>query len=220
MQSVTKRLAVLIMAVLALTAVTAASAVASPEWYAKRSGAWAKITTPVKVASAGTLQLSDLDGGPLKEPVTFSCTVTTGGAVGAGSSGEIAEIKGFSSENCKCKSGCEKIEQGGWSNLPAPMELYKEGTEIRARVTASKNLGTPYFTFTYKQLLGGLRNEDACNFNTSTKLTNTSGGSVEATFGKGSNKTHCLAGGNESGEWNGALTIKANQSGVEAIKVE
>src|ERR1700751_1070846 len=110
MRSVTKRLAIGLVAVFALTAVTAASASASPEWYAKKAGVWGKITTPVKFTAESKYEMTDTKNKIGVEVLTISCKATTNGVVGAGAAGKINEIK-VEASGCKCVSGCTAVEK-------------------------------------------------------------------------------------------------------------
>jgi hypothetical protein len=206
---------VALVAVFALSAVAASSALASPEWYAKKAGVFAKITTPVKFEAESKFEFTDTKlaiWGILGQKATVSCKGTTKGVVGNGVAGKLNEIR--TSCSCSMPSLSCTFEKEEVRNTPWSTELYKEGSEIR-----DKFVGTPVWLFEY-EIQGGDRFVDECAVNTSTHMTNTSGGGVEAAFDAKSVKTQCSEGGKESGEWKGYLKIKAAETGVEALKVE
>jgi hypothetical protein len=210
MRSNPKAVFIALVAVFAVSAVASSSALAAPEWYAKKAGVYAKITTAVAVKREGTIKLTDKKGS-LGGALTISCKNTEEGTVGAGVGGTVSKMN-WTSSNCACVKGCEAVETLEWRNLPISTELFKEGAEIRNR-----NLGEPSLTVNFKEIT---KNTDICKFNTSAHMKNTSGGEVEEEFEAKSAKTKCSLGGAESGEWTGVEMIKANQTGVEAIKVE
>jgi hypothetical protein len=202
-----------LIAAITITAIASPAALATPEWYAKKAGVYNKITTPIKVTSEGTIELSKER--PIVGQVIVSCKATTTGTVGAGSTGKITEIN-TPPTNCKCAKGCEEFKKQEWRDLPFTTELYKEGTEIRDRITSSN--GIPEWNYEVKVLGSAWFND--CGFNTNTHMTNIAEGKVEAAFDTKSTKTKCSALPEGLGEWKGSLKIKANETGVEAIKVE
>jgi hypothetical protein len=209
---------VALVAVFAISAVAASSALAAPEWYVKKAGVYAKVTTAIKVASTSKLELIDTKATPF--PLGVSCDDAIEGAIKAGGAGEI-EV--FAAEECKGVEvdkvrECEKVESVEARDLPWNTELYKEGSEVRMRILTGSN--TPAWRVTCKTPLGG-HTVDTCGVNTSTLISNNVlEGLVEAGFESKSAKTECSVGGKESGEWKGVMKLKAKGTGVEAIKAE
>jgi hypothetical protein len=198
-----------------------------PDWYVKEEGAFKAVSSSLKVEVEGTFELVDTKEGLVgedKTPLGISCKEALGeGTIEAGGAGEIAFRVTYAG-SCKGVKGelgtyCEKLEKDEDISSPWGTELYKEGSEDRAKIVNGGD-GTPTFSFTCKTLVGSVT--DTCGVNTSTHISNNaSTGAVEVEFGTKSNKTDCSQGGKEAGEWrSGALKIKATSKAVEAIKVE
>lgn len=223
MRSMLRIMFLALVTVFALAAIAASSALAAPEWYAKKSGVWAKVTTPVKIKIEGTVEVNDREGYPsLKRPLAISCHFTEAlneGEVKPAGAGKIelhlgsAECKPATVEN----NTCQAIEGKASTNLPWATELYSEGSELRQRLV-NGGAGTPIWTFKCKTFFNPI--EDNCSFNTSMHTTNLVSGLVEAALDTKSNQTYCSSSNKTDGEWKGSLKFKANQTGVEAIKVE
>jgi hypothetical protein len=221
MRSMLRTVPVALVAVLALGAVAASSALASPEFYVKKAGVFKKVTESVNVTLENQFELIDTKNEGFGE----SCTGEASGAVKAAGLGNLETFRVF--ERCKGLGNpllCETAETGTALNMPWGLELYKEGTEVRNRIVegVSKN-GTPAWHFSCKGRFG--EGNDTCNVNTSAHITNNATkGWVEVVFDAKSKKTKCSGGGAESGEWKGVLkmkpTEKEKKAGVEAIKVE
>jgi|SRR5580700_1874191 hypothetical protein len=216
---------VTLVAVFAFSAVAASSALASPEWYVKKAGVFAKVKESVKVLSTDTLELIDTKYGtpPPFSNWGISCEGTDLGVIKAGGTGEITS---FSINKCEpakiAENACEEVE--GWKapHLAWKTELYAEGGTIRDRIVSGGS-GTPEWVVQCKTAFPF--SDNSCGINTSTLMTNNvSGGLVESAFDKTSNKTSCTKGGEKAGEWKGVLKIEPTESekkaGVEAIKVE
>jgi hypothetical protein len=209
---------VALVAVFAFSAVAASSALASPEWYAKKSGTWAKITTPVAFEAESKYEFTDTKLAIWKvigKEATIACTGTTKGVVGAGAAAKLNELR---SSSCACSipgSECT-FTRDEVRNLPWLTELYKEGTEIRSKFVSNGGK-LPVWIFAYE--FSGQGFGDECLVNTSTHMANTATG-VEAKFDAKSSKTKCSEGGAEAGEWKGFIKMKPTEKGVEAIKVE
>ncbi len=208
---------VALVAVFAFSAVAASSALASPEWYVKKSGLFEKVKESVPVT--GTLSFEVVDTF-LEEDGGLSCS----GQAPDDSlkSGGILEITKFEGYTCKTVKGCERLEKSPEpTNMPWQLELYTEGSEIRGKLKAS-NGNTPAFAFTCRWEKKQNAETDVCGMNTSTKMKNLLSGFVEATFDEKTAKTNCTLGGKGKGELKGVFsTVKPKEkSGVEAIKVE
>lgn len=218
---------VALIAVFAISAVAASSASATPEWYVKKGGKFAKVTEPVKVHWYGSIEVVDTKyNGVFGKQLAVSCTIPekeneTGGTINVGGA---ALIKIFIGENCKRGKHNEvcvgEPERFTAVELPWATELYKEGSEVRSRIVPGYLEGKePGVFFECSQV------PDVCEILTSTNVTNnTVAGLVEVAFEAKSNKTTCREGGKESGEWLGVLKIAPTSAektkGVEAIKVE
>jgi hypothetical protein len=209
---------VTIVAVFAFSAVAASSAFASPEWYAKKAGVFAKVSKATKMNFESKFELSDTKYSA-GIPLAVACTGEGSGEINVGGKGAISLFKVTRCEPAKVElNWCQKFETASMQNAPWGLELYKEGSEIRERIVSGGS-GTPAWRFTCDTVSGIVADE--CNATTSTLMTNNvSGGLVEAAFEKKSAKTQCSQGGKEAGEWKGVLKLKANETGVEAIKVE
>jgi hypothetical protein len=90
-----------LVAVFALGAVTASSAFASPEWYVKKAGKFAKVTTSANVVSTGTFELIDTKN-PGGLTLSISCKGEASGPIKAGG---IGEIEAFHSTSCVAGKG-------------------------------------------------------------------------------------------------------------------
>lgn len=207
---------VALIAVFALTAISASSALAAPEWYVKKAGVWSKVTTSVKVTLENSWELNDTKFSPT--PLAVSCTGSGEGEIKSAGAGKISKFPTTKCEPAKIEhNSCKAWEGSASGNLPWGAELYSEAGQLRQRLV-SGGVGTPDWAFTCQTLLGS--RTDECFANTSTHMTNNSGGFVEAVFDATSAKTECSQGKSGAGEWKGKLKFKANQAGVEAIKVE
>jgi hypothetical protein len=205
---------VALVAVFAISAVVASSALASPEWYAKKAGKFEKVTAALKVKGAISFELVNKTF-PL--PREVSCVGTANGEIKAGGAAAISSI---SLTSCKAPSGSyckEIIGASKFYNLPWATELYTEGSEVRDRIVSQSK--EPAWSYLCETVFAE-RTEEECAADTSTHVTNNvSGGLVEAVFDKNSAKTHCSSGGN-AGEWKGTIKIESATSGVEAVKAE
>jgi hypothetical protein len=221
MRSKPKMILLALVAVLAVSATAASTALASPEWYFKNKGVYKKLTTSMKVVYENPFELIDTKDNPVS--LAVSCKGTGEGVIKAGAKGEITSFGIGLPENCKGVpvkgiTDCEKFETAESADLPWETELYKEGSEIRDKI-----LGTPIWSFTCKSIFGPY--DDTCGVSPSTSIVNNaSSGLVEAKFDAKSGKTSCSEGGKEAGEWKGTLKIKLTESekkeGLEALKVE
>jgi hypothetical protein len=215
-----------LLAVFALSAVAAASASASPEWYVKKGGVFKKAGTAVKVNFTGTYELYYH---PKLGSYRFSCTVgpsseLISGTIEAASLGSITKFSpAFPETECKgvkeklnvCESGVEAEKS---ANLPWATELYSEGTEKRIRIKSGGSL-PPVTEWKCRGTIF------ECDLNTTARVNNkTLPDVVEATFDAKSNKVVCNNGAKAEGEWKGTLTIAPSEAekkaGVEGIKVE
>lgn len=221
MKHVTRTILLALLAALALGALTASVALASPEWYVKKAGSFKKVTTGMKVKMENQFELIDTKHEIAGERLAVACTSEDKGEISASGKGTISEfVVSEPLHKCKGIDGepplCERLTTDVGVGLPWNTELYSEGSEIRRRITSS----LAAWAFTCENVVFG-KLGDECGANTSTHMTNNAtGGFVEATFDAKSKKTKCEKGGAESGEWKGVLKIKATEAGVEAIKVE
>jgi hypothetical protein len=229
MRSILKTTFVALLAVLALGAVAASSALASPAWYVKKGGTWTKASTAVKVEfEASKLAMIDNEGGVYKG---LSCTGHFGAGV-VGSSGLTIEKfePGRAKEQCKGgkikenteTNACEKegIETTKIGYAPWTTALSTEGTTIRASISGS--FGIPEMTVVCK--VAGVKRQFSCDINTSAHMIdNATSLTVEAEFEAKSKRTECIN-GKEAGEWKGILKIAPSTAektaGVEGVKVE
>lgn len=219
MRHATRTVFLALIAAFAISAAAAASASASPEWYVKKAGVFAKLTTSVNVKLENKIELLDFDS------IGFSCEAATAtGEIKTGGAGVIKtfEARGLEAEGCKGiknqGGGGKELESFQAANLPWTTELYKEGTEIRQR-DAGTGGKAPGVTFR----VGG--STDECVGATSTHMTNNlTAGLVEAAFDAKSGKNKCSWSNGNNGEWKGVMKIKPTSEekakGVEAIKVE
>lgn len=218
-----------LVAALALSALTASAAFASPHWYVKKGGSFKEASTAVKVQfEASKLTFIDNTGELYNG---WSCT----GSFGEGTveSGGLGKIERFAPElpESHCKGGelkkgineCTKLAKVEDVNLPWSTTLYAEGSEIRATLGAHAGGGAPGFKYECKTSLGKTTVECIANPSTSAHMINNSiPGLVEAKFDTKSKKISCGSG--EKGELSGVLKIEPTEAetkaGVEAIKVE
>jgi hypothetical protein len=222
---------VALIAVFALTAIAASSALASPEWYVKKAGVFKKVTTAVKVEfeASKLAMIYNLGGGY----EGMSCTTSTfgHGTVEAAGVGKIEAFRaGRPEENCqggKIKENSEGnvctehgIEEMTAINTPWTTQLSAEGTSIRMGISQSP---LPGFKFKCKTI-GGTQILVSCEGNTSARaFNNATAGLVEDEFESKSPRTTC-AKEKEKGEWKGTLKVKPskaeNEAGIEAVKAE
>jgi hypothetical protein len=214
---------VALVAVFAISAVATSSALASPEWYVKKSGVFAKVTTSVKV-TMGSSKIEVIDTkrtNAFKVPFGMSCTVLEGiGVIKSAGAGEVSSfkvpVKDCTGVKREGRQYCEKVTNVEANGLSWKTELYSEGSEVRERLVPSSEAG---LRFECETSLGSL--SDDCSSNTSFHISNNALlGLAEATFDAKTSKTQCSLGGKEAGEWAGGFTTKANEAGVEAIKAE
>jgi hypothetical protein len=223
MRSRSKMVFAALVAVVAISAVAASSAFASPEWYVKKAKVFAKVTSSVNVHGTDTWEFVETKYEKkvgIPATLSISCTGEGEGTIKAGGDGTISHL-GESS----CKPGktsgnqCKESVKVAGVDLPWKTELYKEGSTIRDRIVSGGD-GTPGMELVCKTGLFG-EFTAFCSINTNTLMTNNvSGGLVEAELEKVSNKTHCSFSEEESGEWKGTLKVTPDETGVEAIKVE
>ncbi len=168
---------VALIAVFALSAVAASSALASPEWYTKKSTEskeWEKLKEPIAVTGTSGWELH-FEG--LKGPWTFACSQTMTGTVTSGGVGTINEIT-----NIKCSSKACTLRELKFLNFPMHTELYKEGTAIRQRILAGKSEeDTPGLEFRCEGEETALIR---CTWDSSTSMSNTVFGKVEGVDAK------------------------------------
>jgi hypothetical protein len=220
MRSTVRATLLALAAILALGAVSASSALASPEWYVKESGVYKKVTTPLKVTIGYNYELNDAKA-VAGFGLIVACKFEGEGEISSGGTGVISNFStGLNCKGVVGKSGvttCERFEKSASVSIPWKIELYKEGSEIRQRIVSGGG-GTPSWAFGCSSAVFGSIS-DTCGVNTNTHMTdNATEGLVEAGFDTKSAKTECTEGGKEAAEWKGALKIKAT-SGA-AIKVE
>jgi hypothetical protein len=227
-----------IVAVLAVGAVTASAALASPEWYVKKAGTWSKVTGPVPVTfkTPGSTHLEMLDTkfkGPFGSHDLFgiSCKAEGEGYIEPGSRAYLAnfhEEGEFS--RCTPVTGpeekiafCDEVERVEGLRLPWKTELYTESSEDRLKLLTSKEQGWDVWC---KAPGIGERESAFCQFGKSAGASNNaSAGTVELAFTSKSGKTYCDPPKTESeresaGEWLGKLSVAPTETGVEAIKIE
>jgi hypothetical protein len=212
MRHICKGTLVVLVAVLALGAASASSAFAAPEWYAKTSGSYGKITSAREITGKGTITVNDADyyGKSEGENVKIECEVNVKGSIEAGGVGTISS---YIAGDCKRLEGICTLRTSYAVNLPWKTELYAEGTEIRQRIVSGGS-GTPAWHFGCENLITG----DTCNFNTSANMLNTGVGGVGAVFNSASNKTTCSQGGAEAGQVEGSIALTSPEAGVEGIE--
>ncbi len=218
MRSMSRMVLVALVAAFALSAVAASSAFASPEWYAKKGGVWAKVTTSLKVKATITFEATDTGyKGLFGKSRTVRCEGAPEGEI---KSGGIGDIYAMNAKGCEAVSVCENVEHWSFENIPWGTELYSSGSEVRDRIVDGSSGKRPAWNMECKIALLGSE-VDECGLNTSTHITNNASGYVEAAFDSKSNKTVCSQfSKEETGEWKGVFKIKPTESGVEAIKVE
>ncbi len=228
MKSIVRAVPLTLVATLALSAVATSSALASPEWYVKKSGTFTKASTAVNVKLEASKFTFIDNTGELYNG--WSCT----GYFGEGTieSGGLGKIRTFEPElpEKHCKGGelkkgvneCKELNKLVPFHLPWSTTLYTEGSEIRATL-GSSGAGAPGFEYRCTTLTGS--KTVACELNTTTSthmINNTSAGLVEAEFNTKSKKMNC--GKKEDGELSGIINIAPTEAekkaGVEAIKVE
>lgn len=206
MRSTYRTVLVTLVAALALSAAAASSALAAPEWYAKKGGALSKVTSPLEAAATTSLTVTDsgwLGGVKVKCTGKMTQTLEAGG---------VSKVTGYAATSCETVAGTCNPTIAEAQNLPWKAELYAEGTEVRSRLVSGGS-GTPGWEF-YCASVGQF---DTCNFNTSANVLNTWSGSVQAVFDAQSNKTTCSQGGAEAGRLEGTVTLEPPK-GVEAIQ--
>jgi hypothetical protein len=226
MQSVLRKLTVVLVVVVAATTAVAATATAAPEWYVKKAGAFAKVTTPVAVTTKTTWEVIDTKTFGIHglHPLAVRCEGSAEDVLETGGKGQIK----FLGNNSGCTRGtvenniCERAESVEQVDLAWTTELYKEGTTNRDKIISGVNGTLPEVKF----FCQGFPRTDTCESKTSMLTTNnTSAGLVETAFDKISNKVSCSISaeffGEALGEWKGLFKVEPKAgSGVEAIKVE
>jgi hypothetical protein len=226
MRSMSRMTCVALVAVFALTAVAASSALAAPEWYVKKAGTFAKVTKAVAVQFENKWEITDTKYSLPGEVFAIACKGYGGeGEIEAASKGKIYLFEGQirECEGAGTNSACKEYTGDSAANLGWNTELYKEGTENRQKIFGNSGK-EPAVLFSCRNPIFGTIS-DTCELKTSTHMkNNTTTGFVEAEFEAKSAKTKCSQGGAEAGEWKGTLTIKPTETekkaGVEAIKVE
>ena len=210
MRSLSRKVLVVLLIVSALTAATAASAFAAPEWYAKTHGVYKKVTGLAVKSTTKKLIVTDTRWG---KGVRTACEVTVEGTL---ASGGLGTISGYNVSKCEASPPCGKVTQVEDVHLPWKTELYKVGAgEFREKIVSGGS-GTPAWEFQCE--VGGIQTKDVCNLDTSAIVRNGLEGSVESEFSEGSKRTTCEIGGAEAGKWEGAI-IFPQPKGVEAIEV-
>jgi hypothetical protein len=206
---------VALVAVFALGAVAASSALASPEWYVKKSGTYSKVKEAVKVKAKFSLE--EIVTPELGQPkFGVSCHGSSEGELKSAGVSDLTTITGLS---CEAVDHCEKLEKSVEPfHIPWQLELYKEATEIRSKFVSGTN-GQAGFVFSCKRPFIGVSRVETL-IKTSTHMSNLVSGFVEASFDEKSAKQPWSGGGEI--EWKGPfLTVEpVEKSGVEAIKVE
>ena len=211
MRSMCRTVLVVLVAVFALSAVTASAALAAPEWYSKTGGVFKKVTS-LEVKSTTKITVNDTGW---FEGEKMTCEGTMEGTIEAGGLGKINH---YTVSHCTSKGHCETegsilVEP---VNLPWKTELYSVGGQYRDRIVSGGS-GTPEWEFTCE--VSHARQSDVCGFNTSAKIFNNGQlGSVEESFDAGSNRTRCSKGGAEAGKLEGTISLP-HPTGVEAIEV-
>ncbi len=233
-----RRAAVAVLVALSLGAVAASSALASPEWYAKKAGTFKKVTSSINVElSANKLSVTDVKR---LEFLGMTCTSSTSKLEGVIESATAAKVSLFEftqpAAECKGVTEAERKEKGlyycetpredrDWY-LPWTLDPYTEGSEDRVKLASSVGAEyNPLFEFTCSSFVG--KTSAVCGVNTTAHLSNNAtAGDIEVDFESKSAKTKCteFGTGEQAGEWKGLLTIKPTEAekkaGVEAIKVE
>jgi hypothetical protein len=227
-----RKLPLVLVAMLALSAVAVSSASAAPEWHVKKGGTWSKVTGSVAVKPQ--VVKVGLALGTAKEG--FACT-STEGSEGALEAGGLAKLTRFlmvpePSHNCEPVKGkgignyCVKVTKITDVHLPWKLQLSAEGTEIRGSLSSS-GAGTPGLEVRCtSEFLGEfLLICESETTGTSVHLVNNSTlGLVEGHFDAKSAKWQCTGGAGTPGEWLGTVNFKPTaeekSKGIEAIKVE
>jgi hypothetical protein len=233
MKSTLRTVLLTLLAALALSAVATSAALASPEWFVKKSGIFTKASTAVKVhLEASKFTFIDNTGELYNG---WSCSGYFGeGTIESGGLGKIGKFEPELPEK-HCKGGelkkgvneCEELKKLIPFDLPWSTALYTEGSEIRATL-GSSGAGAPGFEYTCRRPTGTF--VVICQLSTTTSthmINNASAGLVEAEFNTKSKKALCESSGHkqkEIGEFSGIIEIEPTEAekkaGVEAIKVE
>jgi hypothetical protein len=238
MRSILRTVPVALVAALALAAVTASSAFASPEWYVKKGGVWTKATSAVKVELVNTNQKVWVSETSRGSYIGVECAgeggIGTEGSIGSAGKAEITHFELRPNKGSHCgprlqESGfseCETFKEARTGNLPWSMELYSEGSETRTKIGAHSGGGSPF-------VIGGCTTALApfdleCQVAESAEvISEPADGAFGLWFNGKTKKTFCsgtLSGGTESGSWGGLLVFKPSKTeaekGVEGIKVE
>lgn len=218
-----------VVAVFALGATAASSALANPVWessecieVAPHEGRWSSadcnqyggeekfalspwlvLSASDAVLSAGTLKLTDSKGGLFGESVTIQCTGTDAGTVGPGS---VDETTSITATECKTIEGTCPSPKAEALHLPWDTQLEEPNAgEVRDKIKSS-GAGTPGWKVKCSILT------DECTAETSTLMRNNEEeGSVEAEFESKSAKANCSRGGTGTGTVKG---IDVNMSSV------
>ncbi len=204
MRHVYRSMLVVIMAVAALSAVMASSALAAPEWAVKaQGGVNVKVTSAFTVKQTPKLTITDTTNN-----LAVTCEISPTGSIEAGGVGKINGLT-----NCKGSNACVLVSAQD-VNLPWKTELYKKGEQYRDRIVSGGS-GTPELAFECE--VGGIRESDNCGLNTSANIENEVSGTVKQRFDGESAKTNCLKGGGEkTGKVEGAITV-APPTGFEGV---
>lgn len=222
MQPLLKRLTILCAAALVFGALTAAAALAQPEYLIRHEGLLkSKVTETLPVLLTGSYEVTDAEeGGRLTYGA--SCTVKNLEAnIKAAGAGEI--ITFMAPSGCEGTQECPHLlREWEAKNLPLATELFTEGTETRNKTFNSGGKNTSFY------FVCGTKSHE-CYFPKSVHVKNgkaevegksqdvvedefdTKGGSITCTGGKG--------------EWKGVLKVEltkadrekyTNTEGVEA----
>ncbi len=208
MRFICKSVSSMFAVVLAIGAIGASSAFASPEWYAgtpvwqQAGGGLSESTATV---SKGTVKLTDTVEGV---SIEVECEATGGGTAGPGAADTETALTMSKCVVLKIGS-CVKLEEVKALHLPWKTELADSGGTI-VDVTTEDGKGLPGFKFTCN--IPGLgKVADECTAKTlSPTATNVAGG-VDTTFA--GEKLNCSLGGTGSGKLEGAQLVEATKGG-------
>jgi hypothetical protein len=224
-----RKLPVVLVAVLALSAVAVSSASAAPEWHVKKAKTWSKVSTPVNVTFKGSYELTFEFNGSYDK---FKCEENNiEGTIASGGLGTISKFAQFEPHQ-QCKgietekklNECPSIEKVNAWHLPWQTDLYAEGAATRAKIVHKEGALGAASEWTCKSEIFG-KHPLACSVETSTQLSNNPiAGTVEANSDTKSNKVWCVTESQVGGVWTFRESIRPTEAektaGVEAIKVE